>query len=103
LSKRVPKNVKALRVSLGAIGENAEFDRELVASILKDVVLKFMEKNKAGKECTLNLKIGVLHAYPNGELQFENHNREDSDDMDAEVTNINRNKPRGRNENEISE
>jgi len=34
--------VKALRVSLGAIGENAEFDRELVASILKDVVLKFI-------------------------------------------------------------
>ena len=43
LSKRVPKNVKALKVSLGAIGENAEFDRELVASILKDVVLKFIQ------------------------------------------------------------
>lgn len=26
-----------------------------------------------GKEVSLDLKIGVLHAYPNGELQFENH------------------------------
>lgn len=24
--------------------------------------------NRIGKECTLDLKIGVLHAYPNGEL-----------------------------------
>ena len=42
LSKKMPKNVKALKVSLGAIGENCEFDRELVASILKDVLNKFI-------------------------------------------------------------
>ena len=60
--------MKALKISLGAIGDNAEYDRELVASILKDVILKFIEQNKQGKECLLDLKIGTLHAYPNGEL-----------------------------------
>ena len=55
-------------MSLGAIGYNCEYDRELVASILKDVVVKFIECNKQGKECLMDLKIGVLHAYPSGEL-----------------------------------
>lgn len=38
LSKRVPKGVATVKVSLGAIGLNAEYDRELVASILKDTI-----------------------------------------------------------------
>lgn len=42
LSKRVPKNVKAVKVSLGSIGMVCEYDRELVASILKDVMVKFV-------------------------------------------------------------
>ena len=41
-SKRVPKAPKTVRVSLGAIGESCEYDRELVGSILKDVVFKFV-------------------------------------------------------------
>jgi len=35
-------------------------------------MVKFIESNRAGKEVILDLKIGYLHAYPNGELQFEN-------------------------------
>ena len=91
-------------MSLGAIGDCAEFDRELVASILKDVVVKFIEQNKQGKDCSLNLKIGTLRAYPNGELQFENKNLdEENGDIDAEVSAINRNKARGREDQDVSE
>lgn len=68
LSKRVPKNVNTVKVSLGSIGINCEYDRELVASILKDVMVKFIENNRRGKEIKIDLKIGKLHAYPNGEL-----------------------------------
>ena len=82
LSKKCPTNLRSLKVSLGAIGYNCEYDRELVASILKDVILKFVspinfittfqiESNKKGKEVILDLKVGILHAYPSGELQFE--------------------------------
>ena len=42
LSKRVPKGQTTVTVSLGAIGQSAEYDRELVASILKDVICKFV-------------------------------------------------------------
>jgi len=37
--------------------------------------------NRKGKEISLDLRIGTLHAYPNGELQFENVN----DQADQEV------------------
>lgn len=98
-SKRVPKAPKTVRVSLGAIGESCEYDRELVGSILKDVVFKFIEQNRKGKECCLDLRIGVLRAYPNGELQFESKKDMvgEQDDLDDEVMAINkrRQKPRG--------
>lgn len=42
LSKRVPKGQATVTVSLGAIGQSAEYDRELVASILKDTICKFV-------------------------------------------------------------
>lgn len=42
LSKRVPKGITSVKVSLGAIGHSAEYDRELVASILKDTICKFV-------------------------------------------------------------
>ena len=42
LSKRVPKQAASVKVSLGAIGAACEYDRELVASILKDVMVKFV-------------------------------------------------------------
>ena len=42
LSKRVPKPTKTVKVSLGAIGQSCEYDRDLVASILKDVMVKFV-------------------------------------------------------------
>ena len=44
-SKRVPKNQHTVKVSLGAIGENAEYDRELVASILKDTIMLMVSYN----------------------------------------------------------
>jgi hypothetical protein len=30
-----------------------------------------IEESRKGKEVVLDLKIGVLHAYPNSDLQFE--------------------------------
>lgn len=91
LSKRVPKGVNAVKVSLGAIGQSCEYDRDLVASILKDVMVKFIQANRQGKEVKIDLRIGFLHAYPNGELQFENKAGGSSEDydLDAEVMNIN--------------
>jgi hypothetical protein len=67
-------------VSLGAIGAKAEYDRELVASILKDVMVKFIEASRFGKHVKVNMRIGHLHSYPNGELQFENSKPEDEHD-----------------------
>lgn len=80
LSKRVPKAASTVKVSLGAIGSKAEYDRELVASILKDVMVKFIEANRFGKNVRVNMRIGYLHAYPNGELQFENGKTGEDDD-----------------------
>ena len=34
-------------------------------------MIKFIALNRAGKEVTLDFKIGFLHAYPNGDLKFE--------------------------------
>lgn len=82
LSKRVPKNVNTVKVSLGSIGMKAEYDRELVAAILKDIMVKFIEASRLGKNVRLNLKIGYLHAYPNGELQFENGSKEELEQND---------------------
>ena len=39
---------------------------------------QFIKTSRLGKEVTLDLKIGFLHAYPNGELQFENTIKNDS-------------------------
>lgn len=77
LSKRVPKNLNTVKVSLGAIGMTAEHDREIVAAILKDLMVNFIEASRYGKNVRINLKIGYLHSYPNGELQFENSNSQD--------------------------
>lgn len=41
--------------------------------------------NRLGKEVTLDLKIGNLHAYPNGELQFENHDQSKNDFSDKHL------------------
>jgi len=75
LSKKVPK-LTSIKISLGAISSQCEYDREIVASILKDVMVLFIKHSRAGKEVILDLKIGILHAYPNGELQFENYDTE---------------------------
>lgn len=54
-------------------------------------MVKFIEANRLGKEIKLNLRIGVLHAYPSGELQFENAKTADEeyDELDNEVSNVN--------------
>ncbi|TNV82554.1 hypothetical protein FGO68_gene2673 [Halteria grandinella] len=46
-------------------------ERDHVMLILKEIFTKFIEENRKGKECLLDLKIGFLHAYPNSDLQFE--------------------------------
>ena len=55
LSKRVPKGVNAVKVSLGAIGQSCEYDRDLVASILKDVMVKFVSYQKYIQSSYLHL------------------------------------------------
>lgn len=42
LSKKVPKGFQFVTVSLGAIGAQCQYDRDLVASILKDVMVTFI-------------------------------------------------------------
>ena len=42
LSKRVPKSGTEVKVSLGAISAQCDYDRDLVASIIKDVMVKFV-------------------------------------------------------------
>lgn len=70
LAKNVPR-ATAQKISIGAIGLTCEYDREIVASILKDIMVQFIKINRLGREVILDLKIGFLHAYPNGDLQFE--------------------------------
>ena len=79
LSKRVPKHLNTVKVSLGTIGLKAEYDRELVAAILKDVMVKFIETSRFEKNVRINLKIGYLHSYPNVEFQFETSNMEEEE------------------------
>ena len=71
--------MNTVKVSLGAIGLKAEYDRDLVAAILKDIMVKFIEASRFGKNVRINLKIGYLHSYPNGELQFENGKDEEEE------------------------
>ena len=48
-----------------------------------------MEASRFGKEVVVNLRIGALHAYPNGELQFENLASQE-DELDNEVMGVNK-------------
>ena len=57
-------------------------------SILKEVLVKFVkhyqltiqiEESRKGREMSLDLKIGILHSYPNSDLQFENYDSIQSD------------------------
>ena len=67
LSRKVPKvTVNKLSLAQSQLG-----DAELDAYILKDVIYQFVKQNREGREVILDLKIGFIHAYPNGELQFE--------------------------------
>ena len=43
-------------------------------------MVKFIEANRFGKNVRVNMRIGYLHAYPNGELQFENGQAGEDDD-----------------------
>jgi len=43
-----------------------------VLAILKEIMVKFIATARKGKEVKLDFRIGFVHAYPNGELAFEN-------------------------------
>ena len=45
----------------------------------------------------MNLRIGCLHAYPSGELQFETKSAEAYDDLDNEVSAVNNKRYAARN------
>ena len=38
-----------------------------------------IEESRKGREMSLDLKIGILHSYPNSDLQFENYDSIQSD------------------------
>jgi len=57
---------------LQTLAQTVNLDIHIVYGVLKDITNKFVELNSIyGKECSLNLKVGVLHAYSNRDLQFE--------------------------------
>ena len=53
-----------------------DLEREEVNAIIKEVFVKFIELARRGREIKVDLKIGFLHAYPNGEICFENKSDE---------------------------
>lgn len=59
-------------VSLTSVAAVCNIDRELIAQLLKDIFIKFIENGRKGRMVKLNLKIGHLVCYPNGLIQFEN-------------------------------
>ena len=48
-------------------------DRETVATALKAMFVGFIQAGRAGKFCKMDMRIGHLVVYPNGQLQFENY------------------------------
>ena len=60
-------------VSLTSIGAVCSMDRETVASALKAMFVGFIQAGRAGKFCKMDMRIGHLVVYPNGQLQFENY------------------------------
>jgi hypothetical protein len=41
---------------------------DAVQIILKELFSRFIEENRKGKDVTLDLGLGILHAYPNSDL-----------------------------------
>lgn len=60
-------------VSASAIAGVCGLDRDAVLAVLKEICSKFIEMSWQGKELKLDLKVGYLHSYPNGQVQFENY------------------------------
>ena len=62
--------------------------------MLKEIFVKFVimrpnnilqiEQSKRGKDIKVDLRIGYLHAYPNGELQFENYDFKLNPNLEAD-------------------
>ena len=65
-------------VSLTSLGAVCSLDRESVAAGLKAVFVKFIEAGRSGKYCKLDMRIGYLVAFPNGQLCFENYASDNS-------------------------
>ena len=40
--------------------------------VLKEVMVKFIQIARKGRDVKLDLRIGQIHSFPNGELLFEN-------------------------------
>jgi len=56
---------------MSQISAACDVDKDILMTIYRDILAQFIEQNKKGKECILNFRMGFLHAYPNGDLQFE--------------------------------
>ena len=65
-------------VSLTSLGAVCSLDRESIAAGLKAIFVKFIEAGRAGKYCKLDMRIGHIVAYPNGQLAFENYPADNS-------------------------
>ena len=60
-------------VSLTSLGAVCSLVRDSVAAALKAIFVKFIEAGRNGKYCKLDMRIGHIVAYPNGQLAFENY------------------------------
>jgi len=70
---RAFSSANVVTVSLSSVAAVCGLDRETTAQHLKEVFVKFIENARKGKFCKLDLKIGHLVAFPNGQLQFVNY------------------------------
>mmetsp|Transcript_33244 Transcript_33244/g.43764 ORF Transcript_33244/g.43764 Transcript_33244/m.43764 type:complete len:93 (-) Transcript_33244:1931-2209(-) len=55
-------------VSLTSVGAVCSMDRESVAAALKAIFVGFIQAGRAGRYCKLDMRVGHLVIYPNGQL-----------------------------------
>lgn len=79
-SKKLSSVPSAQPVSASAIGAAANLERDEVMILLKEAMVKFIQLARRGKDLKLDLRIGILHAYPSGDLHFENELNAHGDD-----------------------
>ena len=68
-------------VSLTSLSAICNFDRDSVATGIKAILVKFIEAGRNGKYAKLDMRIGNIVVYPNGNLSFENYPEDGQEDQ----------------------